>query len=301
MEGVDDAQVVWDQTDPKGLRREPVTRAAVFVKARGSEPLKREVAKAIRNLVVGANAGLEAENVTITDQNGTKYATVESETDLDDALIERKGQWEENYAAKVLNVDLEATKDAQTGRTIGSVPRQVTVAVGVPATYYQELWRGTGNSDAPTPDRLAQLEREEEGRIRAQVASAIGHVGAAADAVSVATILQLGEQAAQPAPSTQQSVAQLASRWGGTVGLAVVALAGLLLLRSLFLRPTTPAPTAVRIERGAAATKTQRFDAGRSAEQLRGRALQERSATLVDRDPEAAADVLRHWIGTNQT
>lgn len=111
-----------------------------------------------------------------------------------------------------------------------------------------------------------------------------------------------GESIAAPA-TTEKAVAWLGQHWS-TLGLIGLSLFGLLMLRSM-IRSVPAAP-------GAAATAGRPTEAepeesepavATTAKRLArftgsGRSLRDELSELVQEDPDAAANILRTWIGT---
>jgi flagellar M-ring protein FliF len=65
MEGVEEAKVIYDVVEPRGLSREGRASATVSVRPRSGESLDPQKMKMIRKAVAGAIANLKAENVVV--------------------------------------------------------------------------------------------------------------------------------------------------------------------------------------------------------------------------------------------
>lgn len=102
MDGIDEAQVIFDVQDPIGLAREGIATATVSVRPldAGLDPRQ---AKMIRKAVAGAIAGLKQDNVIVTDQtNGSLYANDEfSSASFDDPYFQNLVTYEHLMEAKI--------------------------------------------------------------------------------------------------------------------------------------------------------------------------------------------------------
>jgi flagellar biosynthesis/type III secretory pathway M-ring protein FliF/YscJ len=91
-----------------GLRNEVQSKAVVAVKAEGNSYLDEERVAAIRNTVVAGVAGLNPENVTVTDLNGSRaYAGTMGETSSalpNSEYIIHKRFHEKEYRQRILDV-----------------------------------------------------------------------------------------------------------------------------------------------------------------------------------------------------
>jgi len=85
MQGIESAAVLYDIRKGRGsLAAKDIVTASVTVKPIGTDSLDPQRVPMIRNLVVGAIAGLEKDNVTVTDLNGRTY--IGSKDGISDAL-----------------------------------------------------------------------------------------------------------------------------------------------------------------------------------------------------------------------
>ncbi|MEN6558610.1 MAG: hypothetical protein ABFC54_10565 [Thermoguttaceae bacterium] len=201
--------------------------------------------------------------------------------------------------------------------SVGLTPVQARVSVGVPVSYFKKIWQEQralepGRS-AESPD-LAALDRirvEESEKIRRHVAQLLPSSESpakAAELVTVTTFQDISTPIEKVAPDhVQEALTWLQQSWR-TLSVLGLALVGLLVLRSIVRQlprpsatePTTPKPSATPDDFG-----LMRDDAVGSpvppphAQRFReiAPAAHDEISELVDRDPDAAANVLRHWIG----
>ena len=104
MQGVEMAQVIYDEVDRPGFPRKIEKTATVAVKAEGMGELEQHQLKAVRHLVSAAFAGLKHEDVTVTDLNtgrthgggGEGFTSIE-----EDPYFERKQYYEKLWREKI--------------------------------------------------------------------------------------------------------------------------------------------------------------------------------------------------------
>jgi flagellar biosynthesis/type III secretory pathway M-ring protein FliF/YscJ len=79
MGGVENAYVIYDIDQRPGLRMEKLMTATASVKLTAGHKLDEQRAEAIRQMIVGAIAGMKPENVTICDLNASAPPAVVQE------------------------------------------------------------------------------------------------------------------------------------------------------------------------------------------------------------------------------
>lgn len=206
------------------------------------------------------------------------------------------------------------SSDLTTTDRAGLTPKQVRVAVSVPTTYLEELWRQQnpappGSSAPPVdPKALAKIEEEQTSKIKMLVSGLIPQLDAATDVRPLITVttfppVAMGE-IAEPAIG-QVAAGWLAENWS-TLGMIGLALVSLVMLRSVVRSGPAPAvlpdlplpppepekpaePTPEEAEAKAPSRLKRRTGHGQS--------LRDELADLVREDPDIAANILRTWIG----
>jgi len=192
----------------------------------------------------------------------------------------------------------------------GWTPRQVKVSVGVPTSYFDEIWRrrhsdrAADHAVAPPADELAQIELAEIARIR-QCASGLIPNSDAAATEPLVTVTPFFH--AVPSEAVKPPLAALVSAWlvssGPEVAVILIAIVGLAALR-LALRHVVRRPP--QVQQTATGATESRSTGGPHVSRLRadlaqrissGRPSREDLADIVREDPAAAANVLRSWIG----
>jgi flagellar M-ring protein FliF len=204
--------------------------------------------------------------------------------------------------------------------TSGLVPEYVTAAIRVPRGYFEEVWRKENPvpADQPPlqPDRaaLATIETRVIQEIENAVAALLPEPEPGEDQfprIRVTPYTQTPPPV-PPAPSITDTASSWFSANWETLGLFAMTVAGVLLLRGMvrssdravgeaalpgelpiasFVRP--PAEEGTQGDDGGedpARTLKVRF-------QHSGRSLRDELTELVKEDPDAAANVLRNWIG----
>jgi flagellar M-ring protein FliF len=196
-------------------------------------------------------------------------------------------------------------------------PAQVTASIEVPASYFVKVWRErrppgqtTGDPDAVA---LANIENETRKRIEETVRNLLPPVAQGTNPYPHITVSTFTDLAA--APTTPPSLADNATIWLGdnwrTVAMIVVGLMSLMMMRSMLNSKATSVPQvaaahpAIAANGDAAADLPDEVDIGRETSgtpRLKrfnpsGGNLKEELQVLVKEDPDAAANILRTWIG----
>jgi flagellar M-ring protein FliF len=201
--------------------------------------------------------------------------------------------------------------------TAGLTPKRVTAAVGIPSNYYEKIWRErnpTAAGETPkTPDQAAleQIQREETEKIRAHVLSIIPQpIGVTESAAQLVTVTTFAHVAAAEVPTlamTDQALSWLSSSWS-TLGMIGLVFFSLLTLRSMVRTAGAAAaeqPAASPIAAAVEAAEPEEEEASAEAKPKRlkrrlagtGPTLRDELADIVREDPDAAANILRGWIG----
>jgi flagellar M-ring protein FliF len=218
--------------------------------------------------------------------------------------------------SNVVNVDKTLLQE------IGMTPRRVTVSIGVPDKYFEEVWRRRNPTPAgetpktPDPAVLAQIESEEIINIKKHAAHLLPKPENLIDPTPLVTVTRFAH--IQPPMDPGPSIAALSLAWLGeywsTLGVIGLGLVSLVMLRSM-IRATPPAasrsidlpeivpPGEEREEpaaggAAAAAGGTEQPRARLRRKTSTGESLRDDLVEMVREDPDAAAAILRTWIGT---
>ncbi|HET6882626.1 MAG TPA: hypothetical protein VFI31_20835 [Pirellulales bacterium] len=210
----------------------------------------------------------------------------------------------------------EASRDWEKTETVGLTPKRVTVTVGIPSTYFEQLYREQTPSPPDQPPlpidkkALAQIQTDEVGKIKAHVTNLIPQSDPTADPRPLVSVtpfqpLPVGDV---PAPATSEvALGWLAMNWS-TVAMAGLAMFSLVMLRSMAraapaaaATPDLPLPPPPPAAEKPAETKAAETDTKANRLKRRmgsGQSLRDELAEMVREDPDAAASILRTWIGS---
>lgn len=198
------------------------------------------------------------------------------------------------------------------------VPQRVTASIDVPLSYFVKVWRQANPTPAgqtakdPDPGELKRIETQERDRIKEAVVNLLPLPPAGKEPyplVSVTTYIDLPSAAIAGPTIADQATTWFASNWT-TVGMFVLGMVGLMMLRSMIgsAAPSSPAPAAQREEEHQATGHAEKEEepADDKPEPIlvmkrklstKGPNMREELRQLVKDDPDAAANVLRGWIG----
>jgi flagellar biosynthesis/type III secretory pathway M-ring protein FliF/YscJ len=336
MQGIENASVLYAEDIKPGIDRQKVVTATVSVKPVGSSQLDEMRVSAIRHLVSGAIACLTPENVTVCDLNGrTWFGTLPADARADDdhyACLKRT--YEQDLKTKILDalsyipgVTVEpsvvlgrpagaapqpgpgnATNDPGERPAAGLAPTSARVSVGVPEGYFRKIWQrqrtsaGGPQADNPDPAALERVRAQETAKIARQVAEMLPASDAAANPSNSVTVTTF-QEIDRPGHDTASAGWNRETLKALAPACAAIAAIGLVLLCWKAWRPTADRQTAAAKGR---ATASAAAEAGRSpvgpphwrrdAGSDRRSPGEELSALVAD-DPDAAANILRNWIG----
>jgi flagellar M-ring protein FliF len=201
----------------------------------------------------------------------------------------------------------ELGHDIKRIRLAGLIPQSVSVAVAVPSTYFEDVWRGekqkSESAQPPKPVPLVeQIEEREKTKLAEAVASAIPQPADKTEVkprVTVTSFPFVPPPEPELPPVTEKTLGWLGQNWT-TLALVGLVVFSLVMLRSMVrsvpppqaapealakpqeARPEAPAEAAPRIARREPATQS----------------LRDELTSMVREDPETAASVIRGWIGS---
>ncbi|MCA9245974.1 MAG: hypothetical protein KDA42_02635 [Planctomycetales bacterium] len=194
---------------------------------------------------------------------------------------------------------------------IGLIPQRVKVSVGIPSSYYVQVWQERNKPaegeepKAPDAKSLADLEVETENKIQHAIAPLLPPVPAGDDPFPHVAVTSYDSLSVEPIPEpgfAEQLFGWLGQYWT-TMGMLGLALFSLLTLRSIL---KTPSPASAGAERAGSglsllSDEEEEDEEEEEAQRLKRRITQTRNlkddlAELVQEDPDAAANILRNWI-----
>ncbi len=193
------------------------------------------------------------------------------------------------------------------------VPTTVTATVSVPRSYYRQLWKQDPKNATPPGEEPKEPSDAELGpletMIKEQIESKVAHVlppMAAGDSpfkqVEVSTYGDLPVPSLEEPSLAASTLAWFADNWQ-TLGLFGVGVTSLLFLRSM-IRSATPAAASAAPAAAPQTTQEEEEEAQEEAPAIlhrrtrtTGGSLRDELTAMVREDPDAAANVLRTWIG----
>ena len=197
---------------------------------------------------------------------------------------------------------------------LGLPLKSVRASVGIPTSWFEKVWRRQNPTPAgeepktPQPADLEAIRTKEIATVRKAVEPLIPLPEGVTDASKLVDVQEYADipEAPLPEPSVQERAMTWLGRHWSTLGLGFLALVSLVMLRSTVRavpasEPRAPhgAPMA-----GGAGQETEgpRRDEAPAQRRLRrltgtGKTLRDELSDLVAEDPDAAANILRTWIG----
>jgi flagellar M-ring protein FliF len=194
---------------------------------------------------------------------------------------------------------------------IGLTPERVTVSIGVPSTYFEEVWRRRnpmpqGQSPQP-PDQtaLVQIELEEIPKIKKHVANLLPKTEGLSDSTLLVDVMKFSVNPPpeiSPPAFAPQALTWLAEYWMA-LGAILLGVASLLALRST-IRAARPPGLHWQASRGAEQAPTAEHEEhgrpsrGRTPHPMQsGETIRADLIDMVRENPDRAAAILRGWIG----
>jgi len=229
-----------------------------------------------------------------------------------------KQEEEETSRQETNTVPVQVTESERVPMAV----KQVKAVVSIPSSYFQKVWQQRNPASAgekpktPASTDLDPIRQEVIARCEKAVAGLLPAPEVATDtskpeANKLVTVTEFDDfpPAEIPEPGMkEQALGWLGQNWS-TLGLVLLALVSLAMVRSMVRavpsasRPAAAGLTIVTAEPGREeepATKEE-SSAQRRLKRLggTGKTLRDELSELVAENPEAAANVLRTWIGSN--
>lgn len=222
-----------------------------------------------------------------------------------------KGSKEEEEETTTQESSITGTHTTET-EEVPMTPQRVTASVSIPTSYFKKLWQ-QNNPAAPgekpkTPQAtdLDPIRQREIARVEKVVTNLLIASQGAADVSKLAVVTEFEDIAPEEIPEPgmkEEALAWLGQYWS-TLGLIFLALISLAMLRSMIratpqARPGMPQPTVVASEAHKEEEVEEETPAERRLKRLTGtgKTLRDELSELVVEDPDAAANILRTWIG----
>lgn len=205
-------------------------------------------------------------------------------------------------------------QDRITSRRAPLTPKQVQVVVDVPFSYYRKVWNERNppqdgqEPQAPPQAELDKIEVETRKRIEDTVVKLLPRPESGNDPF-VPVVVTSFHDLSQP-PVTEPSTADVATTWLAdnwqTVAMLLMGAFGLMLLRGMVKAPAAPPPAAANENEHPEPASESDAEDGEEDENLKmpkrrftakGPTLRDELREIVKEDPDAAATVLKAWIG----
>ena len=192
------------------------------------------------------------------------------------------------------------------------VPNRVTCTVSIPDDYYVRVWREQNppaeGEEPKMPDEaeLTSLKTDIQTRVEKVVVNLLPAIPPDVDKyeqVAVQTFTRVKSDAVVGPGTGERAMSWFASNWRA-MGMALLGLVSLLMLRNM-ARYTPPAPATPEVEPLALpAHDEEEAEADESREKILQTRftdgapnVREELSEIVRDDPDAAATILRSWIG----
>ena len=195
----------------------------------------------------------------------------------------------------------------------GLTPKRVTVAVTVPTSYFERVWRKQNppkegeEAKQPEASDLEPIRTQTIAQVKEFVATTIPQPADGTDPKDLVTVAPFPDIAPPeiPEPGLAENVFVWLGDYWSTLGLIGLALASLLMLRSM-IRSAPVATTDARASAAAPGEPGEEKElsaqevAQRQLKRFTGSSgsLRDELSELVSEDPDIAANILRNWIGT---
>ncbi|HUT10824.1 MAG TPA: hypothetical protein VMY42_10030 [Thermoguttaceae bacterium] len=209
---------------------------------------------------------------------------------------------EKRQVVSVTNTEQQETQK------VGMTPQQVSVSIGIPVSYFEEIWKRLNppaeGQEPRTPDQndLQRIQEEATTKIRTHVANLLPTPAAGTDRtqlVEVNTFQDL-KPAEIPGPGIGENVLGWLGQYWATLGMIGLAGFSLVMLRSMV--KAAPAGSQAAATSGAADDDEEEGEEKAAINRLgrftgSGHSLRDDLSELVQEDPDTAANILRTWIG----
>lgn len=192
--------------------------------------------------------------------------------------------------------------------TAGLLPKRVTVSVAIPTSYFRRVWEQmqtnpAASSQGPTQQDLDKIRTDELAKIRTHVAALLPPVEGVTDATQLVTVTDFVDIPSPPPapPSFIEQTQDFLYEYWPTLGLMLLALFSLIVLRSTIRQNPQPAARAATevaaAEPSASGVPEEADNRPKKRALPEAKTLRDEVAELVSEDPEAAANILKAWIG----
>ncbi len=224
-----------------------------------------------------------------------------------------KGTRDEEEESQTQETNLPGSQQVEK-ENVGLTPERATVAVGIPNSYFEDVWRRRNpppaGQEAKAPDAAAleQIRTEVTASIQQSVAILLptptkGPIPDPTELVKVTSLPDI-KPPDIPAPGFGPKALYWLTQYWTTLAMLGLGLVSLMVLRSgLRGAPGASEPAAVHAHAAAepepAANEPPEAAIARRLQRLSGGgpSLRDELSEIVQEDPDTAANILRSWIG----
>jgi len=323
MNGIESASVQYGEVKKPGFPPTTEVRAVVAVRASGNRELTYEEIEAIRDTAAGFVAGLERNQVTISDLNACRAypgGDGPGSASADLAARAEQARLEDEYRTKIqnrltaypglivgVNVQLAETAESplqESPRTTGRrfAPALVSASIDLPRSYFVQVCRerrGPTPDSPPDPAAVQAVEADIKQTVEQAVLALLPPP--AADLRGAPQVVVTSYDA-PPSPSNADRLPSLAVSWITAHGSLLAA--GGLLFACVWLvvsgRRRTARPASRSPEAGGSDVDDQSppdaFSPPDPEAPGAGPELHLRIHRVIQEDPQAAAQTLQRWL-----
>ncbi len=217
------------------------------------------------------------------------------------SMVDKSGESESEYLVP----------GTETRTTLaGLIPQRVSASIGVPESYFIDIWRQrnpTAEGEEPKkPDdaALTQIRTAQLAVIQSHVLGVLPPVDGLADPKELVTVTPFADlpEIVIPEPEMSENALVWLGQYWSTLGMIGLALISLKMLRTMIKSaPISAAPPSdavtVKIGKGEPKDAEEEIADRLGRFSGSGRSLRDEVSDLVNEDPEAAANILKTWIG----
>ncbi len=318
MNGIETASVQYAEVKKPGFPPTTDVRAVVAVRANGDRELTYEEIEAIRDTVAGFVAGLDRDQVTISDLNACRaypggdgpgsaaanYAARAEQARLEEEFRTKIQNRLSAYPGLIVGVNVQLAEAPETpvagvasaGRR-RFAPALVSASIDLPKSYFARVWRERSvNAEGTALDRQALQAVEEDIKQTVEQAVLALLPSPTADLRGTPQVVVTSYDAAPRVETDTAELRSVAAAW--IMAHWSLLAAGGLLIASVVLvvgSRRRPAAVASRLQEAAATDATD--DPPSDAKPLAAAPeVHVRIHRAIQENPQAAAETLQRWL-----
>ncbi|MCU0873578.1 MAG: hypothetical protein MUE50_14665 [Pirellulaceae bacterium] len=324
MNGIETASVQYAEVKKPGFPPTSDVRAVVAVRATGNRELTYEEIEAIRDTVAGFVAGLNRDQVTISDLNacraypggdgpgsaGANYAARSERARLEEEFRAKIQNRLTAYPGLIVGVNVQLAEPSEVsvaGATSGGrrrfTPALVSASIDLPKSYFAQVWRErNGNAEGTSLDRPGLQAIEED--IKQTVEQAVLAL-LPSPAVDLRGVPQVVVTSYDAPPRVETNTAELRSVAAAWIMAhwSLLAAGGVLVASVVLVvcGRRRSAPVASRSQETATAEAastlaSEAFVASDPKPPAAGPEVHVRIHRAIQENPQAAAETLQRWL-----